>query len=154
MPHLLSLFRKKPLLDLVSRERVVACIRAAEAQTTGEIRVFIESRCGYTDAMQRAVELFTKLGMYHTEHQNAVLVYVALKDRRFALYGDTAIYDAGGAALWEQSAAALRDHLRDGAIAAGLCACITGLGAVLAAHFPPDASVTKNELPDEIVFGK
>lgn len=154
MPQSFSLLRKKSLLDPASREQVVACIRTAEARTTGEIRVYMESGCAYVDAMHRAVELFTKLGMHHTEHRNAVLVYMALADRQFAIYGDAAIYEAGGTALWEHAAATLQSHIRSGNVTEGLCACITGIGDALAQHFPPDASINKNELPDEIVFGK
>jgi uncharacterized membrane protein len=154
MAQLLSLFRRKPLLDAASSEQVVASIRAAEARTTGEIRVYLESKCLYVDAMHRAEELFLQLGMYQTRHRNAVLVYVALTDHQFALYGDVAIYEAGGSGLWEEAAEALRNRLAEGDITGGLCGCINLLGTALAAHFPPDPAVSKNELPDEIVFGK
>jgi uncharacterized membrane protein len=149
-------FRKrKPILDPASQERVVACIREAEQNTTGELRVFMEHKCKHTDAMDRAKEIFHKLGMQHTERRNAVLVYMAFNDRQFAIIGDKEIYEkAGGPVFWESAANKLRDHLKNGQIAEGLCVCINELGKALATHFPYDPSITKNELPDEIVFGK
>jgi len=33
-------------------------------------------------------------------------------------------------------------------------ACINELGRALAEHFPYDPAIHRNELPDEIVFGK
>ncbi len=150
-------FRKKKdeLLEQDDRERVVAAIRAAEAQTTGEIRVFVESNCGYLDALDRAKELFTKLKMSNTERRNAVLVYVALDDHQFAIFGDEQIYlKAGGPVFWEKAAGHLLEHFRESRIAAGIESCVQELGLALKHHFPYDPAVSKNELPDEIVFGK
>jgi uncharacterized membrane protein len=148
-------WNKKPLLDPAEQEKVVACIREAENKTTGELRVFLESRCSYVDAMDRAWELFTKLGMFETERRNAVLVYMALDDHQFAIVGDEEIYkQAGGPVFWENAAAELKNYLKQGRIGEGLRVCINVLGDALAQHFPYDPSVIHNELPDEIVFGK
>jgi uncharacterized membrane protein len=70
-----SLFKKKPLLSPAQQEQVVACIRNAENKTTGEVRVYVESRCSYVDAMDRAWELFALLGMADSERRNGVLGY-------------------------------------------------------------------------------
>lgn len=150
-----SLFRKPSLLDTDAQTQVAACIKEAEGKTSGEIRVFIESHCGYVDPMMRAQELFASLAMEKTQARNAVIIYVALKDRQFALFGDTAIYEkAGGAAFWQSAAAKLTGHLKKNEITEGLCNCIRELGVALATHFPYDPAIKKNELPDEIVFGK
>ena len=147
--------KSKPLLPADVQEAVVAAIRQAELRTTGEIRIFIEPRCSYMDAIDRAIELFTKLGMEQTEERNAVLVYVAIKDHQFAIYGDEEIYrQAGGAQFWAHAARILQEGLRAGELAGGLVTCINELGNALAAHFPYHSDVEKNELPDEIVFGK
>ncbi len=137
------------------QEAVVAAIRAAEVRTSGEIRVFMEHHCSYMDALNRALELFTSLGMEQTEERNAVLVYVALTDKQFAIYGDEEIYKrVGGPHFWERAAQILQAALRNNDLAGGLVTSIGEIGAALATHFPYDASVDKNELPDEIVFGK
>ena len=149
------LFKKKPLLPPAVQEAVVAAIRAAEAKTTGEIRVFIESHCSFVDALDRAKEVFSNLSMELTEERNAILVYAALKDKQFAIFGDEEIYHkAGGPQFWECAALLLQKGFRKGAADEGLVACITELGNALGRHFPFKAEVDKNELPDEIVFGK
>jgi uncharacterized membrane protein len=151
----MSFWKKKPILDQDSQQRIVACIKEAEGKTTGEVRVFVEHHCSYMNAMDRAVELFAKLGMFKTERRNATIVYIAVTDRQFAIFGDTAIYErAGGPAFWEKAAERLKEYLKKDRVTDGLCACVTELGNALAAHFPYDPSVPKNELPDEIVFGK
>ncbi len=150
-----SLFRKRQMLDKYSQDKIVASIKEAESKTSGEIRVFLEHHCEYMDAMQRAKEIFANLGMEKTLARNAIIIYVALTDRQFALFGDTVIYEkAGGAEFWKNAAAQLSGHLRKNEITEGLCNCIHELGSALAAHFPYDPSIKKNELPDEIVFGK
>lgn len=147
--------KKNELLERDDCERIVASIRTVESQTTGEVRVFIESYCDYMDALDRAKELFTKLKMYHTERRNAVLVYVALDDQQFAIYGDENAYDRfGGSAFWQTAAEHLVAHFKQSRITEGIVSCIQELGIALKIHFPYDPAVTKNELPDEIVFGK
>ncbi len=150
-----SLFEKKPLLDRDTQQQIVACIVEAESKTSGEIRIFIESKCTYVDPMDRAKEIFASLAMDKTEARNAIIIYVALADRQFALFGDTVIYEkAGGPKFWEKAAEKLVGHLKNNEITDGLCNCIRELGSALAAHFPYDPAIKKNELPDEIVFGK
>ena len=147
--------RRKPLLPDDVQAAMVEHIRAAEARTTGEIRVFVEARCAYMEPMDRAKEIFAQLGMEATERRNAVLLYLATKDRQFAMFGDEQIYAlAGGPVFWQEAAAGLQHDLRAGDFSGGLCRCIETLGKALARHFPYDSAVTKNELPDEIVFGK
>jgi uncharacterized membrane protein len=150
-----TLFPKKQFLDKESQLQVVACIKEAEDKTSGEIRVYMEPHCTYVDPLDRAKEIFTNLAMEKTVARNAVIIYVAFTDRQFALYGDTAIYEkAGGADFWKKAASVLAGHMKKQEYTLGLCNCIRELGSALAANFPPDSSIQKNELPDEIVFGK
>lgn len=151
-----SLFSsKKAFLDKEQQQQVVAAIREAEAITSGEIRVFMEPHCSLVNTMERAQQVFVSLQMEKTVERNAVLVYIAFRDREFALFGDSAIYEkAGGQEFWKKSAAALSASMREGKYAEGLSNCVRELGKALAAHFPPDPNINKNELPDEIVFGK
>jgi len=148
-------FFKRPMLDKDSQMKVSAAIHEAEAATSGEIRVYMEHKCPAGDAMARAREIFAKLQMEETQARNAVLIYVAMTDKKFALFGDTAIYEkAGGAAFWQKAADQLTGHLKRNEAGAGICNCIRQLGVALAEHFPADPAIKKNELPDEIVFGK
>lgn len=143
-----------PQLPPEVQDRVVAAIQEAEARTTGEIRVFVEQHCAYVKALDRAVELFETLNMKQTEQRNAILIYLAMTDRQFALYGDEAIYrEAGGAAFWNDAAAQLQQSLRAGDPGGGLVNCVRRLGDSLAISFPPVPGIEKNELPDEIAFG-
>ena len=150
-----SFLKKKPIVDKDTQTRVEASIGKAEKLTSGEVRVYIEHKCPDHDPLNRAKAIFTQLEMEKTQSRNAVLVYVAFTDRKFAIFGDKEIYEkAGGATFWQKAAEKLQGHLRKNEIADGLCNCIEELGRALAEHFPVDPTIKKNELPDEIVFGK
>jgi uncharacterized membrane protein len=150
-----SFFRKRPILNADAQHKVVECIKEAESKTSGEIRVFMEHNCEFMNALHRAQEIFANLGMDKTEARNAIIIYIAVTDRQFALFGDIAIYEkAGGAEFWKSAADKLTGHLRKNNLTEGLCNCIHELGTALATHFPHDPAIKKNELPDEIVFGK
>lgn len=136
------------------QQKIVAAIARAEAGTTGEIRVYVESSCEYVDAMERAKEVFAQLEMHKTAHRNAALVYVAVKDKQFAIFGDEAIYNlAGGPDFWKEAAAQMVSFFRKNAHGDGIAAAVDAIGRALAQHFPSDPSAPQNELPDDIVFG-
>lgn len=151
-----SLFRKnkKQLLTEGEQAHIVTAIQQAERTTSGEVRVYIESRCPHVNAADRASEIFFKLKMNKTEYHNGVLVYVAVTDKQMAVFGDEGIHKkVGGTVYWEKELKVLRHHFEKGAIAEGIAQCISEIGNALADHFPYNQSVDKNELPDDIVFG-
>ena len=148
-------FLKRPMINAEGQKRVAAAIKDAESKTSGEVRVYMEHKCEGGDPLARAKLVFARLQMEKTEARNAVLIYIASSDKKFALFGDTAIYErAGGPQFWEKAAEQLTGHLRKNEVTEGLCNCIQVLGKALAEQFPADPSIKKNELPDEIVFGK
>ncbi|OLY93223.1 TLP18.3, Psb32 and MOLO-1 founding protein of phosphatase [Cnuella takakiae] len=135
-------------------ERIVAAIREAERRTSGEIRIFVESRCRFVDAIDRAAEVFFQLRMDETEQRNGTLLYVAVRDHQVAVFGDEGIHQKVGQQYWETEVRKMlhafgQEHLVD-----GMVACINDIGEALYLHFPYDRDTDKNELPDEIVFGR
>ncbi len=146
--------KKKEFFSSIDNEKIVKAIRNAEMRTSGEIRVFVESRCRFIDAMDRALEIFDNLKMEQTEFRNAVLLYVALKDHQLAVYGDKGINEKVGDEFWNAAVVKILSHFNNEDYATGISACVTEIGESLQQHFPYDKEVDKNELPDEIVFGR
>jgi uncharacterized membrane protein len=144
---------KKEIMTRGEKKRVVNAIKSVEKKTSGEVRVYIEGKCPADNSMERCVELFQHLEMQKTVLRNAVLIYLATEDRKFAIFGDEGIYEKAGADYWQQKAENLVTHLRLGRYAEGLEQCVTTIGDSLAVFYPPIAG-NKNELPDDIVFGK
>ncbi|MEO8765078.1 MAG: TPM domain-containing protein [Ginsengibacter sp.] len=146
--------KKKDFFSKEDNELIVRSIRDAERKTSGEVRVFVESRCRFIDALDRAVEIFAELKMQNTAQRNAVLVYVAIKDRQLAVYGDTGIHQKTGEEYWKTAINNMLLHFNRENYADGIATCVTMIGKALQDHFPFDADLDKNELPDEIIFGK
>ena len=136
------------------KSRVVAAIQQAEQRTSGEVRIFVESHCRYVDAIDRAREIFFRLGMDKTMARNGSLIYIAVKDRQVAVYGDEGIHHVVGQKYWEEEVNKMLTSFKEQHLADGLIHCIDDIGQVLHEQFPYDRDTDKNELPDEIVFGR
>jgi uncharacterized membrane protein len=150
---MLSFFQQKNFLSKAEATHIIDAIRAAEKNTSGEIRVFIESRCKFVDPVDRAAEIFFTLKMNQTNARNGVLVYVATKDKQLAVFGDSGIHDRLPARHWENCIADMMTAFGGNAYAAGIADCIHRIGQALQKEFPY-AYADKNELPDDIIFGK
>ena len=149
-----SLFKKQDLFTVAENERIVAAIRNSEKRTSGEIRVFIEPKNPLVDPLERAALIFYKLKMEETDHRNAVLLYIATKHKELALFGDKGIHEKVGTEYWQQQVKEMLKHFKDNHLVDGMVNCITHIGETLCEKFPYIATEDKNELPDEIIFGK
>jgi uncharacterized membrane protein len=106
----MSIFRKKEFFTEKQQSVIVEAIRAAERMTSGEIRLYVEHRCRFVDPMHRAHEVFTHLQLHKSVHRNAVLLYVALTDKQFAILGDEGIHNKVGDNFWQTQAEHLKQH--------------------------------------------
>lgn len=132
-------------------EKIVAAIKEAEKNTSGEIRVHIEHHSG-KDPLDRAKEVFYFLNMDRTQQQNGVLFYVAVNDKKFSVIGDSGINKVVPDNFWESVKNTVLSRFKTGNYAEGLIQGILAAGEKLKEYFPytPD---DKNELPDNISLG-
>jgi uncharacterized membrane protein len=151
---LFSLFRKKDFFSEEEKQQIIEAVRNAERMTSGEVRVFVENRCSYMDAIDRAKEIFAELKMYETTDRNAVLVYVALKDKQLAILGDEGIHSKLGNDYWNTEVKKMISNFDRENYADGIKEVVTDIGEALTQLFPYNNDTDKNELPDDIVFGK
>jgi len=134
------------------REDIRQAILNAELDTSGEIRVHIETTCT-GDVLDRAAFIFDKMGMQKTELRNGVLFYVAVKNRRFAVIGDSGINAVVPEDFWDDLKNLLLNHFRENNFTEGLIRGVEMVGNKLKANFPYKAGDV-NELTDEISFGE
>jgi uncharacterized membrane protein len=134
--------------------KIINAIREAEQQTSGEIRLYIESKNRFVDPLDRAAEIFAELNMYQTANRNGVLVYVAMAHHELAVYADEGIFKKAGQEFWNTAARTMISEFKKNNFAEGLIEVINKTGQLLKTHFPYDATTDKNELPDDIVFGR
>ncbi len=149
-----SLFKKKEFFSEDEKKQIVAAVRDAERRTSGEVRVFVESHCRFVDPLDRAAEIFFALKMNETDDRNAVLLYLAMKDRQLAVFGDEGIHKKVGTDYWNKEIKLLISNFNTAHYGDGISQCVKDIGEALHQYFPFDNDTDKNELPDDIIFGK
>lgn len=125
-------------------------IAEAELNTSGEIRVRVDSRCRI-EPKAKAIEIFQKLKMHRTELRNAVLFYIAVDDHKFSIIGDKGINESVPTDFWDSIRDEMMIHFKENQFALGLCTGIQRAGEKLKTHFPYQED-DKNELSNEISF--
>ena len=133
------------------QEKISAAIRAAENQTSGEIRVHLEKKCSKA-VLDRAAEVFAELGMHQTKLRNGVLFYLAWEDRKFAILGDAGINAVVPDNFWDEIKVRMQVSFRSGNFVEGICEGIDLAGRKLKEAFPR-LKDDKNELSDQVSLG-
>ena len=136
---------------------IESAIKASEAGHTGEIRFVVEGALdGATlwhgqSARARAIDVFSQLRVWDTEHNNGLLIYVLLADRDVEIVADRGIHAKVGTPEWETICGAMESAFKAGAFEAGVVAGIHAATRQLVKHFPA-AGANPNELPDKPVM--
>ncbi|WP_062052710.1 TPM domain-containing protein [Aquimarina longa] len=132
-------------------QQIIAAIRRAEKMTSGEIRIHLEKHSEKA-ILERTIEVFHWLKMDNTIQRNGVLIYVAVEDRAFAIYGDQGIHTIVTDHFWEDTKNVIQKQFKKGNFTQGLIDGVLLAGEQLQHFFPWDHN-DSNELPDEISKG-
>ncbi|MCX2718003.1 TPM domain-containing protein [Lentiprolixibacter aurantiacus] len=132
-------------------QEIVDAILEAERDTSGEIRVHLEATAK-KDHFERAMEVFHLLKMDNTRERNGVLLYVAVQDHRFVIYGDSGINKVVPHDFWNKTKDLIQEHFKKGHFKQGIIEGVLMAGKELKTHFPwhPD---DENELSNEVSRG-
>ena len=142
----------KGFLTKEEQEQIIKAIESAELNTSGEVRVHLESICK-GDPVERAVYIFDKLKMHKTKERNGVLIYIAFDSRKFAIIGDSGINAKVPDGFWDEEKEILLAALKEDRAAEGLVSVIDIAGKSLKEFFPYQKDDT-NEQSNEISFGE
>lgn len=142
-------------LDAAALARLESQVAGSERRHSGEIRLCVEAGLPLSylwrgaSARERAVALFGKLGVWDTEHNNGVLIYLLLAERAIEIVADRGLARRVPPAHWEEVLAGMRAAFRAGRFEQGLRDAVQAVDAVLVQHFPLAAGAANpNELPD------
>jgi uncharacterized membrane protein len=143
--------KKSAFIKQLDHPAIETAIGAAEAATSGEIRVLVLPGPA-PDPVATAQAAFTRLGMEKTRERNGVLIFVAPESQTFAIIGDQGVHQKCGQSFWDEVAATMTGSFQRGEFTAGLLAGIERAGKLLGEHFPrlPD---DVDELPNKVVEG-
>ena len=141
-------------------EQLAAQVASSERRHTGEIRIYVEAGLPmsylWRDATprQRAVAMFGKLGVWDTEQNNGVLIYLLLAEHAIEIVADRGLNPHVSPEQWRQVVRGMGEAFRGGRYEQGLQQAIDAVTAVLVRHFPAAAGAANpNELPDQPVLG-
>jgi uncharacterized membrane protein len=133
--------------------RIEHAISESEGLHKGEIRFAVEATLDLPallqkqNARQRAVEVFSQLRVWDTEHNSGVLIYLLLADRDVEIVADRGIDKRVGSAEWERICLQMETAFQANRFEEGVLAGIREITALLVKHFPVKAD-NPNELPD------
>jgi uncharacterized membrane protein len=135
-------------------DAIAAAIARAEAETSGQIKVHLERRVhGRSgDPLARAKQVFAHLALHRTSERHAVLIYLALEDRKLAIIGDTGIHARVGDEYWSTIRDRMVAGLRANAPRDAIVGAVEEVGRVLREHFPRRPEDT-NDTSDEVSVG-
>jgi len=143
--------RRFPKEAMPSIEQAIA---ASEATHRGEIRFAAENGLdgpallAGESARARAIEVFSELGVWDTEENNGVLIYLLLADHDIEIVADRGINAKVTGAEWEKICRGMEQSLARGAYGQAIVQGIQEIAVLLARHFPPRPG-GRNELPDK-----
>lgn len=133
---------------------ITHAIAKSERSHLGELRFAVEAGLHWhylwhgATARTRAVEEFSRLRVWDTEHNSGVLIYLLLADRDIEIIADRGIHAKVGDAAWQAICRDMESHFRVGEFEQGALQGIHAITALLRQHFPADGSSNPNELPD------
>src|SRR3954470_9363025 len=120
---------------------IETAIRETEARHAGEIRFAVETALDMAELVddlaprRRAMQVFGQLGIWDTEQNNGVLIYLLLADRVVEIVADRGIATRIPAAEWEGVCREMERHFQLGRFSEGSVAGVYGVGRLLARHF-------------------
>lgn len=129
-------------------KEIVEAIKEAERNTSGEIRVHLDSTVK-ADALKHAKKMFERLQMHKTKSRNGVLIYIAVESKVFVIYGDKGIHEVVPEGFWDSTKDIMQTHFKEGDFKNGIIQGIKMAGEELKKYFPWKRD-DSNELPDEI----
>ncbi|KAB0582458.1 TPM domain-containing protein [Ideonella dechloratans] len=140
-------------------QRLTALVQASEARHRGQIRLCVEASLPMAAAWagvaprQRALECFGQLGVWDTEDNVGVLIYVLLADRAVEIVADRGLRHHVPEARWQALAQGLGQAFAQGQVEAGLTTALAEVDRLLCAGFArAEGSPRSNELPDTPVL--
>jgi uncharacterized membrane protein len=140
-----------------SMRRIEAAITVSESTHYGEIRFAVEPSLHVFDlfrkksAKRRAIDVFSQLHVWDTEHNNGVLIYLLLADHDFEILADRGIHQHVGHDGWEKICQKMELMFRHNQFEAGVLYGIAQISAQLAQHYPADGE-NMNELANAPVI--
>lgn len=134
-------------------DTIEAAIRESETLHMGELRFVVEAGLEWpelfaaTSSRQRAIEVFSQLRVWDTEHNSGVLIYLLLADHKVEIVADRGINSRVNQSEWTGICQDMESQFRTGNFENGVLLGISAITALLQQHFPAQDH-NPNDLPN------
>lgn len=141
-------------LPPASMRAIQSAIARSETSHMGELRFAVEAALNWRDLLrgipprQRAIDLFSGLRIWDTEHNSGVLIYLLLAENDVEIIADRGIHKLVGDAGWQSICAEMEKQFRSGNFEHGVLIGVERITALLSRHFPAGSNPNPNELAD------
>lgn len=138
-------------------QAIEEAIRRSEATHSGQLRFAVEGTLEFwplirnQSAQDRAIEVFSNLHIWDTEHNNGVLIYLLITDKDVEIVADRGIHGKVGTQGWETICGAMEELFRQGKFEEGVLYGIKAVSESLAKEFPSEGP-NVDELPNRPVI--
>jgi uncharacterized membrane protein len=138
-----ALARRFPAHALTAIEDAV---EASEKRHRAEIRVAVEVALDVRElwrvrsARNRALEVFTELGVWNTRERNGVLIYVLLAERDVEIVADSGFDGRVQESEWQRVCGVIGQEFEASRWRDGVLRGIEEIGVLLTREFPPTGS--------------
>lgn len=141
---------QKKFFSQEETQQIIHALQQAEKNTSGEIRIHLAKKVR-GNILTHARKVFQQIGMTRTAQRNGVLVFIALKNKTFAILGDTGIHEKVGDTFWNDICSHLETDFKNNRFSEGLCTALQTIGMQLKKYFPYQANDI-NELSDDLSY--
>ncbi len=153
---LLTHWQVNRAFPLETLNAIEQAIKASEAAHVGQIRFAVEGGLHSTplskgqSARERAIDVFSQLRVWDTEHNNGVLIYLLFADRDVEIVADRRIHAKVGSGGWKEICHGMEAAFKHGKYKSGVVNGIQAVTQHLKKHYPASAA-GQNELSDKPV---
>jgi uncharacterized membrane protein len=141
----------RAILSEEEKKLLVSLVKSTEENTSCEIKIHINDFCK-GDALAKAIELITKLGLDRTKKRTGIILYLAVKDKKFAIAGDVGIHKILPDNTWHELKDEAIAFFKDEKYVEGFSHCLLKLAKVVEVKFPENKNDNENEISDDISF--
>jgi uncharacterized membrane protein len=141
--------------DAATLQAIEQAIAEAERGHGGEIRFAVEASLGTLEVMrgitprQRAIHAFARLGVWDTDANNGVLIYLSWADRDVEIVADRGFNGRVSEQEWTEVCRRMEQSFARGSPRQAIVEGIQAVGALIARHFP---TADRDELPNRPVM--
>lgn len=159
LKHFFFMPATKRYFNQQDQHAIAEAVKDAEQGHIGEIQVVIEayipaSQAFYQNTHARAKQLFAEIGVWDTEFNSGVLLYINLCDKRVEILIDRGIKKATTQKVWNEICESMIQTIKKQEYRQAVINGVTEIGIILDTYYAGKVIDIENELSNQpIIIG-